>query len=239
MSNDAERSENISWSLELMPLSSLREWPDNPKAHDIAKIIGSYERFGFVLPVLRDEVSGEIVCGHGRLEALKTMKASKPAEPPKRIEYDRGDWLVPVVRGVSFPNDDERHAYAVADNRLVERGDWDFEKLSLLFTRFAKHEVDTDEIGFSDAEIAIMLRLNWDPDKFKSKSLGNIASQAGERPAISTPPGGRLVPFAAREWVEVQPMLKKARRLLGMVETGIDDATVIAAVLEDWLFAEE
>lgn len=38
----------------------------NPKDHDVTRIRGLVERFGFTNPVLRDERTGRLVAGHGR-----------------------------------------------------------------------------------------------------------------------------------------------------------------------------
>ncbi len=115
--------------IDYVALETLRRWPRNPKLHDLDRLGDSIERFGFVQPILVDERTGQIVAGHGRLEALQKMQGEGRA-PPNRIKVEDGTWLVPVLRGVGFENEQEAEAYLLADNRLVETGGWD-EKLLL------------------------------------------------------------------------------------------------------------
>lgn len=111
-------------SIEYVPLSQLKLRADNPKAHDLAAIRASIERFGFVAPLILDEATGDLVAGHGRDEALRQMR-DEGRDPPARVLQEDGEWLVPVVRGVAFASDREAEAYLVADNRLVELGGWE------------------------------------------------------------------------------------------------------------------
>lgn len=111
--------------LRWLPLSELERWPRNPKKHDIPSIKDSLRRFGFVETPVKDERTGRLVAGHGRQEALSEMRAAGE-DPPSNIQVRRdGEWLVPVLCGVSFRDDREAEAYIIASNRLVERGGWD------------------------------------------------------------------------------------------------------------------
>ena len=56
--------------IEYMPLREVRGWDRNPKGHDTAELEESFKRFGFVTPLILDEGTGQLVAGHGRLEAL-------------------------------------------------------------------------------------------------------------------------------------------------------------------------
>jgi len=108
----------------MRPLSKLVGWAGNPKSHDIKAIQASLERFGFVSPVVLDDESGKIIAGHGRVSALRGMKAKKQ-DPPARVVVAGKDWLVPCLVGVAFADAKEAEAYLLADNRLVELGGWD------------------------------------------------------------------------------------------------------------------
>lgn len=111
--------------VEYMALDDLRRWDRNPKAHDVPALRDSLRRFGFVAPVVVDEARGVLVAGHGRCEAVAAMRADGEVPPERvRVAID-GRWLVPVVRGVGFANEQEAAAYALADNRLVESGGYD------------------------------------------------------------------------------------------------------------------
>lgn len=106
------------------PLSSVARWPRNPKLHDAKSLDDSIERFGYCDPITIDEGTGHLVEGHGRIEALQRRKeAGDP--PPARIVEEGDEWLVPVVRGVSFRDELEAEAYVVAHNKISEAGGWD------------------------------------------------------------------------------------------------------------------
>jgi len=111
--------------IEYEPLSALCAAPRNPKNHRLDLLDQSLERFGYVAPILKDERTGRLVAGHGRLEQLGRRRAEgKP--PPNRVDVDaNGEWLIPVVRGVTFASDAEAAAYLLADNRVSELGGWD------------------------------------------------------------------------------------------------------------------
>ena len=109
--------------IEYLPLSALKCWPRNPKEHDLGALHSSLARFGYVNPMIVNEATGELLAGHGRLDALVQRK--EIGEPlPERMQEKDGEWLVPVIRGISLPSE-EAAAYAIADNRLVELGGWD------------------------------------------------------------------------------------------------------------------
>lgn len=119
--------------IEYEPLGELAEaaWEGNPKKHDFAQLRQSMDRFGYVLPVTRDDGTGRLVAGHGRVLDLTERKASGMG-PPRRVKLRAadGEWLVPVIRGVRFSSREEAQAYLLADNRLVELGGWDDEALA-------------------------------------------------------------------------------------------------------------
>lgn len=120
--------------VEYTALSDLRRWDRNPKLHDIEALAASIRRHGFVEPVVRDERTGKLVAGHGRDETLEMMKrAGEPA--PKRIKVRAdGEWMVPVLSGVSFENESDAEAYIIGSNRLVELGGWDEDALQAIIT---------------------------------------------------------------------------------------------------------
>jgi hypothetical protein len=121
-------------SVRYIPLNTLTAWDRNPKLHDLEQIQESIRRFGFVLPLVEDATTRRLVAGHGRREALLAMK--KNGEPlPARIKERDGDWLVPVLFGVSFENEQEAEAYLLADNRLVEAGGWVGAELEAMVSR--------------------------------------------------------------------------------------------------------
>ncbi len=140
--------------LEYRPLKSLRKWPKNPKEHDLGALHESLQRFGFVNPIIVNERTGQVVAGHGRLDAL--MQRAATGDPmPERIKRDGDDWSVPVL--VVDMDEREADAYAVADNRLVELGGWDEAALSDVLSTLALDD-SLAGVGYDQDDLDGMLR---------------------------------------------------------------------------------
>lgn len=137
----------------MVPLSQLLEWPGNPKEHDLETLGESFERFGYVEPIVYDEGSKRIVAGHGRREKLLAWKQSGKA-PPARVVVRNGEWYVPVLRGVSFPNAHEAEAYLLTSNQGVIRGGYNATALAEMLSR---HVDDSNGIGWSSDEISDLI----------------------------------------------------------------------------------
>lgn len=141
--------EVVDLSLEYVPLSGIVPFQGNPKRHVVSEIVASIESAGYVDPLVVDDRTKVLAAGHGRVEALSEMKAAgKPAPDRIRVRED-GEWLVPVLRGVSFNSDAELAAFAVADNYLVEKGGVDnallAPLLNMLKSKGALHGSGYDE----------------------------------------------------------------------------------------------
>src|SRR5258708_20645256 len=99
---------------EPMQVASLRPHQGNARSHSkkqIRQIADSIRHFGFTNPVLIGE-DGEIIAGHGRVEAAKLL----------------GLDCVPTVR-LAHLNAAQRRAYLLADNKLALNAGWDRELL--------------------------------------------------------------------------------------------------------------
>lgn len=145
--------------MEFSPLASVQSATRNVKAHDLGAIIESVRRFGFADAVVIDERTGRLVSGHGRIDALRAMKADG-APPPAGVQVDGDEWLVPVQRGWASRNDAEAEAFIVAANRLVELGGWDQPGLEAVLADLAKQGAlagtgyDADDVDRMLAEAA-------------------------------------------------------------------------------------
>ena len=138
--------------VDYLPLDEMLSWPKNPKLHEVEQIEASMNRFGFTQPVMVDETSGRLVAGHGRLMTLKKIRDGG-GSPPDRVKVDdSGAWLLPVLRGVGFANEEEGAAYVVADNRLSELGGWDDSLLAEILTTLRDSNI-IDGIGYSANDI--------------------------------------------------------------------------------------
>jgi hypothetical protein len=98
--------------------------PRNPKLHDTDGIARSVTHFGLAELPLRDERTGRLVAGHGRINDLRTRRAAG-ATPPAGVRADAGRWLVPVLRGWASETDPDAEAYLLYSNKAVENGGWD------------------------------------------------------------------------------------------------------------------
>lgn len=97
-------------------VASLRPYSRNARTHSkkqVKQIAASLERFGFTNPVLISD-DGEIVAGHGRVEAAKLLK-----------------WKTVPTITLSHLSETERRAYVLADNKLALNAGWDKEILAI------------------------------------------------------------------------------------------------------------
>lgn len=123
-------------------IAELRPYARNARTHSrkqIAQIARSIERFGFTNPVLISD-EGEIVAGHGRVEAAKSL----------------GLKSVPTL-ALSHLSETERRAYVLADNKLALNAGWDKEVLAIELQALIDLEFDTELTGFSLAEVDLVL----------------------------------------------------------------------------------
>lgn len=150
--------------IEYVAMSAIQEWPQNPKLHADAVLDASLERFGYVAPLLRDEGTGRLVAGHGRLDRLVARKtAGKP--PPERIKVRRGEWMVPVICGIAFTSAEEAEAYLLADNQTTILGGWKDADLAPMLERVRATAGQFSGVGFTAEHLAeIKARLAPPPN---------------------------------------------------------------------------
>lgn len=147
--------------------------PKNPKKHDVAGVDASMERFGYTIPIAIDEASNTVVAGHGRIEVLVARKAAgKP--PPERVKVSGNEWLIPVLRGLSFSSAEEAEAYLIADNRHTEIGGYDDAMLADMLE--VHRELGLEGLGWSDDQVTDMIASVRD------------ASAGADDPKERTPP---------------------------------------------------
>lgn len=124
-------------------VSTLFENPNNARVHSeyqISQIANSIREFGFNNPVLVDE-HGNVIAGHGRLEAARLMGLTE----------------VPVIV-LAHLSDRQKAAFALADNRIQLNSSWDMQKLTDEVSKLAENEFDLSLIGFNEEELDLMLR---------------------------------------------------------------------------------
>jgi DNA modification methylase len=130
-------------------IASLRPYARNARTHSkkqVKQIAASIERFGFTNPVLVSD-DGEIIAGHGRVEAAQLLGLRK----------------VPTL-ALSHLNDAERRAYVLADNKLALNAGWDKEILAIELQGLIDLDFDVELTGFSLAEVDLVLDEAGDSD---------------------------------------------------------------------------
>jgi DNA modification methylase len=131
-----------SLSIETMLVSRLRPHAGNARTHSkkqIRQIANSIQRFGFTNPVLVGD-DGEILAGHGRVEAAKLL----------------GFESVPTVL-LRHLDETQRRAYVLADNKLAINAGWDRDTLAIELQGLINLDFDVELTGFSLAEIDLVL----------------------------------------------------------------------------------
>jgi hypothetical protein len=145
-------------SLELMELGALTPNPENPKAHNLGLLGASIEHFGYVEPIVRDERTGYVISGHGRLELLRDRQAAGKAVPEGVVVRD-GQWLVPVVRGWASKDDGDARAVLVALNQVGPAGGWDSARLAVVLQAVSEDQL-LALTGFSEADLTKLILSN-------------------------------------------------------------------------------
>jgi DNA modification methylase len=150
-------------------ISCLQPHPNNARTHSkkqLKLIAKSIQEFGFLNPVLIDR-KGNIIAGHGRVEAAKLLSLDQ----------------VPTIC-LEDLTDDQIRAYILADNKLAELAGWDQEilatELEYLYT--LEDTLDIAVTGFEVAEIDLILeegKRTPDPD--------DDCSAEEEGPSVSEP----------------------------------------------------
>ena len=127
-------------------IATLRPYAGNARTHSrkqVKQIAASIERFGFTNPVLvsgEGPDGGEIIAGHGRVEAARLL-----------------GWKTVPTLALSHLSDAERRAYVLADNKLALNAGWDREILAIELQGLVDLEFDVELTGFSLAEIDLVL----------------------------------------------------------------------------------
>jgi DNA modification methylase len=138
-----------------IPLSQIKPDPKNAKDHDVGLIIESFRRFGYVNPMVLNS-DDYLLAGHGRRKALLTMQSDNDP-PPKNIEAEGSEWIVPVGIGPDF-NKTEGTAYRLVDNRSTESGGYDEPQLLENLIALSKNG-GLEATGYDQEDVDQLFRL--------------------------------------------------------------------------------
>lgn len=127
-------------------INALRPFQGNPRKispKGLEKLQISVESFGFVSPIIAQKGSNMIISGHQRWEAAKAAGLTEVA-----------------VVFVGF-DDETAMAYNIADNKLAEQSEWDFDALTELLEQLDKGAFDLSIMGFDEHELERL--MTWTP----------------------------------------------------------------------------
>ena len=115
-------------------LGDIRPYEKNPRKNDTAVqyVAESIKQFGFKVPIVIDN-NDVIVAGHTRWKAAKKL----------------GLETVPCVVADDL-TDEQIKAFRLADNKVAEKAEWDFDLLSEELDEL--FDFDMAVLGFDDAE---------------------------------------------------------------------------------------
>jgi hypothetical protein len=133
---------------EWVSTSELIPWADNPRKNEgkpVEIVAESIKRFGFASPIIARKADRQVIAGHTRLKAAKSLGLDKV--PVRYLDLDPAD----------------ARLLAIADNRAGEIADWDEEILKSLLVKMDESEVlfldfddkfliETEEELFADSE---------------------------------------------------------------------------------------
>ncbi len=146
--------------VQLRKLSTIKPDPNNARVHapeQIDQIKASILRFGFTSPLIVDDV---IRAGNGRYAAAQAIYDAGGtihlAPGP-----DRGGAAIPAgtvpVLDVTGWTEEERTAYALADNRIAENATWDEARLKEQLAGLVAMDFDIPVIGFDEQAVLELL----------------------------------------------------------------------------------
>jgi DNA modification methylase len=152
--------------LEFWSLDRLIPSARNARTHSdaqIAEVAGSIRAFGFTNPILIGE-GGDVVAGHGRLEAARRLGLAE----------------VPVIplRGLT---ELQRRQLMLADNRIALNAGWDLEMLRLELKDLSALGADLSTLGFTSHELAAALGAGGTTGLTDENEVPELAEEAVTR----------------------------------------------------------
>ena len=117
-------------------ISEIKPYEKNPRRNEkaIDLVANSIKEFGFKQPIVIDN-NNVIVCGHTRYEASKRLGLKQ----------------VPCVIADDL-SDEQIKAYRLADNKVAEASEWDFDLLSDELDEIIG--IDMEDFGFLDVDLS-------------------------------------------------------------------------------------
>lgn len=198
-------SDNTTWEAKqvyLKPLEWLKPHPDNPRKiteDDIKALAQTIEQLGFNDPIEARE-TGEILCGHLRLQAAKRLGLKR----------------VPVIIHGGW-TDGEAAAYRIAHNKLGERVDWNRAMLADQVASLADI-ITPDVMGFDEAEVAKLFDLDLGFQGDDQQPETAESEQAAPGPFVRQGEIWHVGPVQLTVWGDHPDSLRKVEELIGKMQ---------------------
>ena len=122
-----------------MNIKDIVPYANNPRKNEqaVEKVAASISEFGFKVPIIVDR-SNVVIAGHTRLKAAEQLWIEK----------------VPVIKAADL-TDEQAKAYRLADNKVSEFSEWDFDALA---DELAELEnIDMQAFGFDE----LASKIDW------------------------------------------------------------------------------
>lgn len=147
-----------------LPIQEIKPYKRNPRKNDkaVEYVANSIRSFGFKVPIVID-ADHEIVCGHTRWKAAKTL----------------GLETVPCIMADDL-DEDQIRAFRLADNKTAEMADWDFELLDIELNDIDPDLFDMADFGFLDDEDHEGEPASVEEDDFEEASVTEAVCQRGQ-----------------------------------------------------------
>lgn len=117
-------------NIQMLKLSDIKPYENNPRKNNeaVKYVAQSIKEFGFKVPIVIDK-NNVIIAGHTRYKAAKRLKI-------KEVTTIIADDLT----------DEQVKAFRLADNKVAEKSEWDFDLLPLEINNIVN--IDMGAFGF-------------------------------------------------------------------------------------------
>lgn len=189
----------------LVPIDTVKPWPDNPRSGDLSALKESIRKNGFYQPLVVQKMTGFVLAGNHRLQALTEMGADE----------------VPVV--ILDVDDLQAKRLALADNRTSDLAFYDDQQLFKLLSEMV--ELDSlDGTGYDRAAFELLLQGTGGEVMGGVRQGLNVGERLDEYNDLDI--RSIILPYQGDVYVEVAAMFTRMRQAL-FVETNAEVAKIL------------
>ena len=147
-----------------LSLNDIKPYDNNPRENEnaVENVMNSIREYGFKVPLVVDK-NLVIVTGHTRYEASLRLGLEE----------------VPCIIADDL-TDEQIKAYRIADNKVAEYSDWDYDKLFVELKELEQQAYEIDLTGFDYLEFDKIMRDYAPVENFGEAQNGSQAFQNGE-----------------------------------------------------------